>query len=115
MEDTLKVSQSVTPFYDHQQPTAGALNRYSQFLFDMGRKLSVNGTEAQKMKFKQLSADYVTIRGAVAQSFIYELEIHELRQRLIKQQAENLELKKENEKLIKEISELPDWVSPDQK
>lgn len=103
-EEQLKVSQSVTPFYDFQQPTAGALSRLSEHLFGIATKLKQNGTESQKERFKQLSNDYVIIRQSVSQSFIYEFQIQQLEQRLEAKVREIAELKKENEKLIKTLN-----------
>ena len=94
----------VTPFYDHQQPTASALITWGDFLFDMGTKLRGKASESQIMRFKTLSDAYVVIRQTLAQNFIHELKITKLEYLATKQQNRIKELEAEVEKLTKTIN-----------
>jgi hypothetical protein len=102
--EILKVSRISEPLYNHQQPTAHALNVFSEFLYSMGMKLRVNGTESQKERFKQLSTAYDEIRQCVTQQFILEHKNAQLEYRLAEQVKQNAELKKTVEKLEQVIA-----------
>jgi hypothetical protein len=99
INEILKTSKSVTPYYDHQHSVAKSLINFSSFFFDMGMKLRGKATESQIMRFKQLSTDYDNIRQTVAQNFIHEVKISEYEQVIAKQQKHIKELKKQVEVL----------------
>lgn len=99
INDILRTSKAVTPYYEHQHAVAKSLINFSTFLFDMGMKLRGKATESQINRFKQLSTDYDTIRQTVAQNFIHEVKIAEYEQVITKQQKHITDLKNQVEVL----------------
>ena len=93
------VANSATPFFDHQFAPCKALIIWSEYLFNLGLKLSSTANKSQTEKYNGLTNAYIQIRKSLSQNFIHEVTISQLEHRLLKLAKENSELKCENEKL----------------